>query len=130
MNEEIKNQQHGRTFVERRLALRWRLDYAGRRPVFGAWSSEKIMAFPHVGKPNITKASIEATDLVTGEVRTLASCPGYEWIGFRWIYVATLRAGKNPGVIHGLSIETQLEMANVYIDGKVRMEPNRAWRKP
>lgn len=130
-----------RNYLPRRVALRWRLDYAGCRPLFGAWSSDVVLAWPHTGKPNLIRATIEASDLVTGEVRPLANCPGSEWLEFRWIRavglpIAQLQAGpkgapiKVSGAIHGLTIVTQLEMAHVFIDGSAKREPNRAWRKP
>lgn len=126
-----------RFFIPRRLALRWRIDFAGRRPVFGAWSSDVVTTFPYRGRPKILKVSIEASDLETGEVRCLASCPGYEWLGIRWKRTLALPIGQNKGgetvagkgAIHGVQLVTQLEIATVYVDGKVQLEPNREWRK-
>lgn len=123
--------KHEGSYIPRRLALRWRIDYVGRRPIFGAWSSTKIMAKPHSGKPNIKEVMIEASDLVTGEIRTLARCPGHEWLEFRWVLAGPLMIDtKMEGAIHGLTIVTQQELATVFVDGKTAKKINLAWRKP
>jgi len=127
-----------RTYIPKRLALRWRIDYVGRRPIFGAWSSDKILAKPHSGKPNIREVMIEGSDLVTGEIRILARAPGFEWLAFRWRLAGAIPVGalshgiteiRMEGAIHGLTLVTQEEMATVFIDGKVKLEPNPDWKK-
>lgn len=125
-----------RHFLPKRLALRWMIEFAGRRPVFGAWSSDVVSTFPYRGNVTIRKVSIQGSDLETGEIRTLASCPGHEWVGVRWKSLASLNfahmktngKGVSPGTIHGLQLVTQLEIATVYVDGRVTLEPNREWR--
>lgn len=125
------------TNAHKRLALRWMIEFAGRRPVFGAWSSDIVSTFPYRGNVKIRKVSIQASDLTTGVVETLAHCPGDEWVGVRWMMVAPLAIGKMkteggktvcPGSIYGLQLVTKLEIATVLVNGRVTLEPNREQR--
>ena len=119
--ESLKPRQH---------LLRWRFDYSGNRPAkYGIWSrpgeTPEVQAWCQ-NKEGLVRASVEAKDIFTREVRTLAECDGWDFITFQWIAVASLPAIFRGTVtpltrVVGLKMVTRETALEVYDTGDVRV---------
>ena len=63
--------------------LRWRFDYHNKPSVKGLWTSSACAAWS-VNKDKLSRASIEAKDIRTAELKTLAACDGHDFVNFKW----------------------------------------------
>jgi hypothetical protein len=125
--------------LHNRFLLRWRFDYhddkaprcgmwnrAGDNPVDQAWSQSK---------DNLLLASIEAKDIQTKKITTIAECAGQDFCNFEWCAVSFAGAGFNKDVmkvfnnglslqsmIVGLTIVSRNNRCTVYLDGSTQVK--------
>lgn len=101
--------------------LRWRFDYADRASVFGMWNSPHISAWDK-NREGVVRASIEAKDVATREVRTVVACDGHEFRNFQWLAVAAVgpfRGSVTPATHNiGLKLLTRDEEIAILVNGK------------
>ena len=112
--------------------LRWRFEYldrvkygmwsnSGTRPEDQAWAQDKT---------GLVKAKIEAKDVATRQITTIAECSGDQYVNFQWIATATIQPFSINGSttpitrIVGLRLITKDEKQEVYANGAMRTYPN------
>jgi hypothetical protein len=110
--------------------LRWRYDYADKPTKFGQWcvagETPKDMAL--YNNKGIIRAAIEAKDMVSRVVSTVAEADSANFRVFRWLAVARipmgLRGEFTPTTnIVGLSMWTMDDCIECYIDGTIKTRP-------
>jgi hypothetical protein len=111
--------------------LRWRFDYPSGTKT-GLWSrpgehnSAKAWANHHAG---LLRASIEAKDVRTKEIKPLAECDGHDFRSFQWVAVAktpaiAFKGSVTPATsIAGMRLLTSGKDILVLNNGSVRETP-------
>lgn len=107
------------------VRLRWRFDFLNRPPRYGQWSRaadrlEDMAAFQNAD--GLKLASIEAQDVVTNKVFTVADCRGEDYCNFQWIYAAWGFDGGHVKIV-GLTLVSRDMRCSVYVDGQTSLEP-------
>lgn len=105
--------------------LRWYFDYLTRAPYFGCWgyADPARPAWCH-GYEGISRVLIQGKDPY-GAIKTLADCPGQDFMNMSWMAEARFNPDKKigkqkiPPRIVGLMMATRHGHIKVYIDGTV-----------
>lgn len=108
-----------------KFKLRWRFDFASGLTRYGMWSlpaqtQEDMAAYQN--KEGLIRASIEAQDILTADVKTLAECDGWDFLNFQWL---AARFGMYVGwdKIIGLKLITREKVITVLASGDIKMQP-------
>jgi hypothetical protein len=111
-----------------RYLLTWRFDFSGDKPSkYGMWSMPAILqsdmaAF--VNKEGLVRASIQAKDVATREITTLAEVDGWDFCNFEWIAQGRIPGpgfGSKPlqGQVVGLRLRARESSFECFVDGSV-----------
>jgi len=107
-----------------KIRLRWRFDFQNRPAKYGQWSMPasrlEDMAAMNNGS-GLVLASIEAQDVITQDVFTVASCAGWDFINFEWKCAAYGMDGGYQEII-GLTLVTRERQCHVYTSGETKLE--------
>lgn len=117
--------------IEFKYKLRWRFDFATKPTRRGLWlqagtqDSDKAC---FVNKDGLIRASIEAENVQTYELKTLAECVGPDFCNFEWDAVVSVpgfvrSAITQKGHIIGLRIVSRDFNTIVYVNGDVHVKP-------
>jgi len=111
--------------------LRWRFDFRDRASVYGMWGNPGKHAGNQAwaqNKEGLVRASVEAKDLATSTIMTLAQCDGHDYRNFQWVAIARVNPGfkgettPRPQLI-GMKLLTTDKEITVYANGVVKERP-------
>jgi hypothetical protein len=90
-----------------RFLLRWRLEYRDRPPKYSIWNMSGIAQSDQAWcqtRNGLSRAIIEAKDLVTREIKVIVDCPADIFRLFQWIAIqkldfkSTRKDARNVGI--------------------------------
>lgn len=110
--------------------LRWRFDYANHAPIYGMWSQpgdvKQSGAWKFGMKEQMRFASVEGKDYISREIKTLAQCPGQDFVLFQWNALARINPFALKGgasvpytTLSGLKIVSRNEIIDVSVSGEI-----------
>ena len=107
-----------------RYRLRWRFDFHNKPTKIGQWcrpaDRQSDMACFQNGE-GLVRASIEAQDVHTQEINTIAECDGHDFCNFQWVSAAWGFMASRVKIV-GISLITRDVRCTVYVDGKTVVE--------
>lgn len=105
--------------IIKKYRLRWRFDFANKPTRIGQWNgtNENVC---HINTEGLVRASIEAEDQVTWEVKTLCECAGDDFVQFQGL--ATFTFDNQLQGYHelvGLKLKKRYTEVYCYLDGSM-----------
>lgn len=110
--------------------LRWRFDFGNGKPSrMGMWSrpaTRREDQAVYVNKTGLVRAAIEAKNIISREVITVAECDGHDFITFQW-----LSSARFSGIgyqllsqnVFGLRLVSRDDFTDAHTDGTLRVTP-------
>ena len=112
--------------------LRWRYDFSDGKVIAGMWSNpgknQANQAWFH-NKEGMIRASIEAKDLATSLISTVAECKGEDFRNFQWMAAAKVKPLGIGGeyspqsTILGLRLLTRNNAVEAFVNGTGNTRP-------
>ena len=115
-------------FCDYHFDLRWKLIYINKPPRFGQWCRPASIAGEKASEQNrvgLACAMIEAKEIRTRQISTLAECTAADYIEHRWIAALPVpvllikqQTIQGQGGIQGMSLITRDQKIHIHVDGK------------
>ena len=111
---------------DQRFLLRWRFEYNDKAPKYGMWgdSGHGVEAW-NQPRNGMTRAQIEAKDIISRETKIIVDCPACDYRLFQWIAIQRLNP-KSQGLLQknvGLCLWTNDQKIEAYEWGEVVQKP-------
>lgn len=104
--------------------VRWRLDFADGSYKAGLWSSpgdhDSAKASKNL-RSDLVRASIEAKDFLTREIKILVQCLASDFMEFKW--TAVHKVFSNTHEVHGLTLVCKWGSTEILLDGTIIETP-------
>lgn len=116
---------------QKRYTLRWRYDFRDRPAVYGMWGNPGNgpgnQAWAQ-NKEGLSRAAVEAKDLDTKEIITLAECDGHDFRNFQWMAIAKVPMNFKGQItptsqLVGMKLLTTDFEISVFANGVVKKQP-------